>query len=68
MSKDAFADSTVTIRGIIAPLATALRFDGRGEGGRVLIEFPESEVDEARKLLGLRVAPLKITFEYDDGK
>lgn len=61
-------DGAVTIRAIIAPLATAIRFDGKGDGGRVLVEFPESEVDEARKLLGLRMAPLKITFAYDDGK
>lgn len=61
-------DEAVTIRAIIAPVATSVRFDGSGGGGRVWIEFPESEVDEARKLLGLRMAPLRITFAYDDGR
>jgi hypothetical protein len=33
----------------------------------VKIDFAETSVEDVKRLMNLRMAPLKITFEYDDG-
>lgn len=58
----------ITIRGIIAPIKSSILIDGTGGGGQVKIDFAEDAVEQVKRLMNLRMAPLKITFEYDDDK
>lgn len=61
-------NGAITIRGIIAPIKSSILIDGTGGGGQVKIDFAEDAVEQVKRLMNLRMAPLKITFEYDDGK
>ena len=46
----------------LAPISTALKFDGRVEGGRVTLEVPESETPELAKMLMLREKIFQVTI------
>ena len=46
----------------LAPISTALKFDGRVEGGRVTLEVPESETSELAKMLMLREKIFQVTI------
>lgn len=47
----------------LAPVSTAIKFDGRAEGGRLVLEIPDSEIANLAKMLTLRekVFTVKIT-------
>lgn len=62
-------DKKVTFIASFPPIQTALRFSGNGDGARILIDIPESEMGEAVKLLLYRQVPLKVTIEpYEQEK
>ncbi len=46
----------------LAPISTALKFDGRAEGGRITLEVPESETPELSKMLLLREQTFQVTI------
>jgi hypothetical protein len=68
MSRGGDESGGITIRGIIAPVKSGILIDGTGGGGQVKIDFAETSVEDVKRLMNLRMAPLKITFAYDDGK
>lgn len=59
--------SKVVINGIIAPIKSSILIDGTGGGGQIKIDFSEDSTDDVKRLMNLRMAPLRITFEYNEG-
>jgi len=54
----------------LAPIATAVKFDGCKEGGRVTLEVPESDIAALAMMLRLRETVFRVTVEEveDDGE
>jgi len=51
----------------LAPITTAVKFDGRAEGGRLTLEVPDSDVVNLAKMLMLREKVFKVTItEMED--
>ena len=48
-------------------IQSAIKIDGAGNGMRVQLDIPESEMGEATKLLLWREQVLKVTVEPDSG-
>jgi hypothetical protein len=59
------ADS-ITFLATIPPLQSAIQIHGGGDGMRVKLEIPESEMANAVELLTMREAVLKVTVAVDD--
>lgn len=55
----------VQFKGSIAPVKTAIKISGNGDGGQVTIDIPESEMAELLKLSTLRQVVLIVTLETD---
>ena len=45
------------------PIMAAIRIDGKGDGMRIQLDIPESEMGEAAKLLLWRQQVLRVTVE-----
>jgi hypothetical protein len=52
----------------IAPISTAVKFDGRCEGGRITLEIPETDIPELSKMLLLREQVFRVTITTDNAK
>ena len=51
----------------LAPITTAVKFDGRAEGGRLTLEVPDSEIAELVKVLTLREKSFKVKiYDWDE--
>ena len=46
----------------LAPIMTAVKFDGRAEGGRLTLEVPDSDVANLAKMLMLRERAFRVTI------
>ena len=53
----------------IAPITTAIKFDGRAEGGRLTLEIPESDIAALSLMLLLRERVFRVKVEpLDEGR
>ena len=59
-------NDAVVFRCIIAPLGSALKFDGSGNGARLTLEIPATETINALPILGMMQAVLEATFRVVD--
>jgi hypothetical protein len=48
------------------PIQTAIKITGSGDGMRIQLDIPESEMGQAARLLLMREKVLKITVEEED--
>lgn len=55
----------VTFVGSFPAIQSAIKISGNGDGMRIMIDIPESEMGEAVKLMLYRQVPLRITIEPD---
>jgi hypothetical protein len=59
----------VTFSCSFPPIQSAIKISGNGDGMRIMIDIPESEMGEAVKLMLYRQVPLKVTVEpYEQEK
>ena len=59
--------SEITFIAYLAPITTAVKFDGRCEGGRLTLEVPDSDIANLAKMLTLREKAFKVTItELED--
>ena len=57
----------ITFIATLAPITTAVKFDGRVEGGRLTLDVPESDIANLAKMLTLREKAFKVTItELED--
>lgn len=54
---------TISFRGYLPPIQSAITFSGNGDGARVKIDIPGSDIPEALKLLALTGKAFKVTIE-----
>ena len=47
----------------LAPTTTALKFDGRAEGGRLTLDISEEYIAELAKLITLRECSFRVTID-----
>jgi hypothetical protein len=48
---------------ILPPIQTAITFSGNGDGARIKLDIPETDVAQAAKLLLMTGKELKVTVE-----
>lgn len=62
------ADKTEMVEfvGALADIPTAIKFDGRGDGGKVTFEFDRSQVGEVAKLLLHTEKLLRVRIEPEE--
>ena len=58
----------ITFLASFPPIQSAIKIAGNGDGMRIQLDIPESEMAQAVQLLALRECVLKVTVEEDDGK
>lgn len=59
----------ITFTAYLAPISTAVKFDGRAEGGRLTLEIPDSDVAALARMLTLREKVFKVMItEMEDGE
>lgn len=59
----------ITFIACLAPITTAVKFDGRVEGGRLTLDVPESDIANLAKMLTLREKAFRVTItEIEDGE
>lgn len=56
----------ISFVGIIPALQSAIQISGNGDGAKIRLEAPESELPEVIKLILLRGKALKISVEESD--
>jgi hypothetical protein len=57
----------VTFSGSFPPIASAIKISGNGDGMRIMIDIPESEMAKALMLMMFRQVPITVTIEpYED--
>ena len=52
----------ITFTASLAPITTAIKFDGRAEGGRLTLDIPDSDISELAKMLFLREECFTVTI------
>ena len=52
----------LTFLACLAPITTAVKFDGRCEGGRLTLEVPDSDIAELSKMLLFREQVFRVTI------
>jgi hypothetical protein len=57
------AETKTTFLASMPPIGSALKISGDGNGARLQLDIPESEMDKAHDLLGMREKELRITIE-----
>lgn len=62
------SDDKISFLATFPPIQSAIKIAGNGDGMRIQLDIPESEMASAVRLLGLRECILKVTVEEDDGK
>jgi len=53
----------VTFNGSFPPISSAIKISGNGDGMRIMIDIPESEVAKALMLMMFRQVPITVTIE-----
>jgi hypothetical protein len=46
----------------LAPITTAVKFDGRCEGGRLTLDIPDSDIAQLARMLTLREQIFRVTI------
>lgn len=59
------AAEAVTFRASFPAIQSAIKIAGGGEGMRIQLDIPESEMAQAVRLLGMREMVLKVTVKPD---
>ena len=57
----------VTFLAAFPPIQSAIKITGAGDGMRIQLDIPESEMANAIELLAWRQRVLKVTVELEDG-
>ena len=57
----------VTFLAAFPPIQSAIKVTGAGDGMRIQLDIPESEMANAIELLAWRQRVLKVTIELEDG-
>jgi len=57
----------VTFLAAFPPIQSAIKITGAGDGMRIQLDVPESEMGNAIELLAWRQRVLKVTVELEDG-
>lgn len=59
----------VVFNGSFPPIGSAIKVSGNGDGMRIMIDIPESEMAAALNLMLFRQVPIKVTIEpYEQEK
>lgn len=59
----------VTFNGSFPPIGSAIKVSGNGDGMRIMIDIPESEMAQALMLMMFRQVPIRVTIEpYEQEK
>jgi hypothetical protein len=58
--------ASITFLAIIAPLQSGIQISGDGNGLRVKLDVPESEMGNAVELLAMRDKVLRVTVEVQE--
>ena len=48
------------------PIGSAVKLSGNGDGARIQLDIPESEIDVLRRLLAMRGQVLVVSIELED--
>ena len=56
------SDDKITFQAAFPPIQSAIRITGNGDGMRVQLDIPESEMGNAVRLVLLRECPLEVTI------
>ena len=61
-------DKPIQFLGSFPPIGSAIKVSGNGDGMRIQIDVPESEMGNALKLLLLRECVLEVTIKQADDR
>jgi len=56
----------ITFTASLPPIQSAINLDGQGDGARIKLDVPRSDVEAILKLQGLSNKTFKVTIECDD--
>jgi len=56
----------ITFIASLPPIQSAINLDGQGDGARIKLDIPRSDVEAILKLQGLAGMCFKVTIECDD--
>lgn len=58
----------VTFKASFPPIGSAIKITGNGDGMRIQLDIPESEMDKAAWLLAMRESVLNVTIEIENDR
>jgi len=56
----------ITFIASLPPIQSAINLDGQGDGARIKLDIPRSDVEAILKLQGLAGTSFRVTIECDD--